>query len=148
MQIPALPTDDLYKFMALGGITVMIFSVYFYWTFSRRLWERMDELTLDLNLMDVDIEDAEERVKEAKKEQPVRPETEERLSQLLLEIRRRHATHKVKNQIIKRLLRELSVIGVLAIGGFGYGGVLATRGFSMWSKETQAHSASLPAQAK
>ncbi len=46
MTIPNLPTDNLYKFVALSGIAIMIFSVYIYVVHYSRLINDLDQIGL------------------------------------------------------------------------------------------------------
>jgi len=48
MNIPSLPTDNLYKFMALSGIILIISSFYIVWKHADRSQELLRELNAGL----------------------------------------------------------------------------------------------------
>jgi len=43
----SVPTDNLYKFLAISGILIVIFSIYFTYTQRQKLEETIDQLLLD-----------------------------------------------------------------------------------------------------
>lgn len=68
MDISALPTDSLYKFMALSGISICLFTVYFIWTQHQKLLERRDRLIPELAVLEVSLQQLKNKTTEIKQQ--------------------------------------------------------------------------------
>jgi len=132
MDIPSLPTDNLYKFLAIAGVMLFGFSFAFPMV-------QIDELDLkyavwrsDLDLMGLEIQIADESIKMAEGRKNLS-------SKEVLELKRNNQDNRRKLLQIKNKLRELDVIHQRIIfyrwffvGGIILGAVMAFAGFGLW----------------
>lgn len=63
MQIPNIPTDNLYKFLSLSGIAIFMFCIVYPEYLNRQLDELIDENTTSIGLMKLETENLKERTK-------------------------------------------------------------------------------------
>lgn len=132
MNLQSVPTDNLYKFMAVSGLVLLIFSSYFPITQIRQLEGRSDELELELTALEVEMKQLQ--VAASRAETMKRPSREEvrLLRQTANELERRLALFKVKKAILDRLVRQSKqLLAWMLIGTVG-GAMLSTVGFTLW----------------
>lgn len=56
MTIPNLPTDNFYKFVALSGIALIVFTVFFYFSQLGEVRTGIQEIKSESNLLHLDID--------------------------------------------------------------------------------------------
>lgn len=61
-KLSDLPTDNLYKFMALSGVALTIFSCVFPLWMEFSTWEKMDPLRIDIAVMQVEVENFKKNI--------------------------------------------------------------------------------------
>ena len=127
MQIPNLPTDNLYKFMAMAGMAIIIMGFLTVWAHANRSQELFRELQQGLALSNTELEQAM---------QIANPE--ERLSLL-----RKHNLELAK---LTSIQKELEFIldwklryEVFAVACMVLGTLLSGSGFWLWYVRVQRH---------
>ena len=63
MTIPNLPTDNLYKFIALSGVTIILVSILFYSSEIIELYDSTKTIESEIEILELDIEFFDEDVK-------------------------------------------------------------------------------------
>ena len=169
MSIPTPPTDNLYKFLALSGLVLYLFSLSYPFIASKQLDREIDQVTEEITVLEIevinfeteikifdkeiqslakDIEDLEalddtlltEEDREWRKKNMA--EKKEQLLDLMMrtgEIGKRVALAEVKNERLKRLLTEVRVIRILGVVGTCLGGAIAIVGFMLWYFRVQIY---------
>lgn len=69
MDIPNLPTDNLYKFLALSGLALFIFTLYLQLKNSSELFKEIDQIKIEVKLLDQDSILLNHRIEEIKEKQ-------------------------------------------------------------------------------
>ena len=115
MNIPALPTDNLYKFMALSGIVLIVFSFLLPWRAANRSQELLRDVKANLRIIDTLPLSSDERAK-------------------LL-------GNSVKNlEELKLIIEKDKPFYMIAfIIGETFGIVLCISGFTLWYKRVQKY---------
>jgi hypothetical protein len=116
MDFPNLPTDNLYKFMALGGLALIIASLVVYASFYTKLQTAMDALAVDVATLQVDVHAA--------------PKTAPPDVDLL----RREAVVEAKLHSAKVLFITLLVLAVDCILLQAAGAMAMFYGFKQWNR--------------
>ena len=62
--IPNLPTDSLYKFIAIAGITMALFSTYFIEKSVNELTDDMNALYIEITILVSDMEEVDLKIVE------------------------------------------------------------------------------------
>lgn len=137
MDLTALPTDNLYKFMALAGTLLLVFSVYLGFTRYQKYWERLDELSLELAENEATIRRAEREVAAIEGKHDPSPEAAQALEERKFEARRRHELNKSRLAIVERTDRDrkwaLGISIALAVAAV----LLAGSGYYLWYDRLQ-----------
>ncbi len=124
MPLPNLPTDNLYKFLALAGLTLGLFSFVFpniqEHDVSRVLWETK-----------IDIDVAGEQLRK-----PIKDD-EMRILDLQHNLRIQQAQAKNKTMLLGELTNELAEVRFFSKIGIVLGLVLSCCGFSLWYVKLQ-----------
>ncbi|HDY8053425.1 hypothetical protein [Vibrio vulnificus] len=125
IDVPSLPTDSLYKFLALSGVFIMAFSLYTYARFYTLTKSKAFELEAGVEELDAEVSFFERQV---------HPEQSD-----LLKTRIKHQRSKV---LLKELIwyrKQLIVIGLLTSIFASLGGFMAFQGFNLWYWKIQVH---------
>jgi len=133
-----LPTDSLYKFLALVGLTVAVISFFVPLGMLVYNQDRMSALSVELAEVRADIESA----KESQRALPTAPNDPARTRELLAvgaDLRRRQAAAGAKLEAIHRLNRQAAHLMWLAFGGPAVGLAVSAVGFWLWYVRLQCH---------
>jgi hypothetical protein len=149
MPLPNLPTDNLYKFLALAGLTLSLFSFVFpriqEHNAKRVLWETKIDIDLageqlryveqQISILDVKREEA------YRKNTSLRPvkDDEMRILELQHNLRVQQAQVGVKTKLLGALSDELAEARFFSKIGVLLGLLLACCGFSLWYVKLQRH---------
>ena len=68
MQMPNIPTDNLYKFLSLSGIAIFIFSIVYPVYLSKQLDDLVNETTTSIGLMEIETEFLSKKLNELSEE--------------------------------------------------------------------------------
>jgi hypothetical protein len=149
VNVPFLPTDNLYKFLALSGVVMVIASSALVWIISLHVDEQITNLEVESALIKEEIRFLEEDVATPERRGDngsVNPTTREGLRR---EIARNAARLGPEIQQTKRLNRDLWLLVVFYVV-FLFGGFYAAyKGFRLWYDRLQRYQdVLLQAQAK
>lgn len=139
-MFPELPTDNLYKFMALGGLTL---AGFFFWIF----WKRADALRdrAEAHLQDEKELTAEAEAIRAQIElgrllpEPERSAQLPVLTALLAKVQLRAAGLDARYKSLESATAEIHRIGWSAIGFAVIGIIIANIGFGLWYTRVQRY---------
>lgn len=147
MTVPNLPTDNLYKFMALTGTILFVAALFYPRHKSESIDLKIDKYIVEIKKQQLEMDAAESLMKEIELEINTRSTSREsdsiidRLTLELKEVSNRIELNEIeiedKDQIIQR---EESKLNVLSF----FSGILASisvsiviAGFTLWYKKTQ-----------
>ena len=128
MQIPNLPTDNLYKFIALSGLSIFLFSFFIPLYLNYSINQQIAEVLSDLHVVESKMDRLENTPKDS-------PHFERRFKEVeLLNDKVRKA-----NELTKYLrLNQLSVLNYKYIG-VTIGVFLSVLGFYLWYTRVQKY---------
>jgi hypothetical protein len=132
VDIAHIPTDNLYKFLALSGLAIIIFAVGFLLRERRALTERMDLLFKQFTETDADVKYLNWFVDAREAEPPKTLEEKDVLQLKLRDLRKRHDLNKVDHEIFRRLDGRLGQLKWGTAIAVLFGMTVATVGFASW----------------
>ncbi len=139
VAIPNLPTDNLYKFVALAGLSIVVLSVVLPTAQQNATGDKIDQYTIDLAVLAVEVKNLKEELEIAVAQPRPSAHDQRLLRQRQLELDARVATITVRTAILKRLVeKQGEVLGWMAVGLLT-GLVLAVIGFSLWYARVQRY---------
>jgi hypothetical protein len=104
VSIPNLPTDNLYKFLALAGLTILVLSVVLPAIRSKAIYDQLDQTQLDLAAVEGESQNIDADLK--------RMDLSASEREQLWQRRREHAIHLATNgariAAVQRLSRTLN----------------------------------------
>lgn len=124
MNIPNLPTDNLYKFLAIFGLVLMIYGSYMLVQTPEKLISNVEQLNVSKQLM----------LFNAKMDTTKSIQT---TCNTKIEHLRDSLTFDAKFKGLQRDVNNLTKFVLLYLGLFGCGVFLSIRGFILWYKRTQ-----------
>lgn len=125
IDFPSLPTDSLYKFLALAGLLMMFTVIFLYTKLRAELYSK---------IYDVRCSQAENEAKITYFEKQERPNPEE-----VLALRVRVNVSRVNTEEVTRLSLELQLLGKLFLGLLLSGVILSGVGFGFWHQKIQTY---------
>ena len=125
LDIPSLPTDSLYKFLALSGVLMAFGSIFFYSKLR---------LAIRKKIYDVELDQAENEaiISYFERQESHSPER-------LLELRKNTNKAKVSVKEIRSLWKDLKNLRVVFCLIIGIGLVMAATGFVLWYSKVQVY---------
>ncbi|MBM4273084.1 MAG: hypothetical protein FJ134_01275 [Deltaproteobacteria bacterium] len=132
MQLPIPPTDNLYKFLALSGLVLVIFSIVFPLSRISDINLKLLEFEMQSDVLEVELKYLEQDTAEwVEKENPT-PEEQEMLRKRTLELRIKHTELKGRIRQINGLINEVKENWkILKVGGT-VGMAFSFIGFGLW----------------
>jgi hypothetical protein len=128
----SVSTDNLYKFLAISGILIVIFSIYFTYTQRQKLEETIDQLSLDMLKVEVERKQIE-RVIDHLKNKENRTDIEiNETERLFHEVELRSMLLVGRNQILVKLKKRQGALDKTGFVFIIWGGLLAILGFVLW----------------
>ena len=153
-----LPTDNLYKFLAISGLVIAMFSVYYLFQKSHELQFLIVEQKAELELQKYQMGRYDEKFKLQEEQLSTEETSEKKRSVLdnidkdLIEYAKVQTNSELNLAKIKILHHEYIYYKVTGIIGFIFGLFLIVFGFVLWYKKIQKpldyQSAQALAQAK
>lgn len=149
MSIPMPPTDNLYKFMAIGGLVLIIGSEALF-TLALREWSaKLHELEPSLESLEIDVARLKRQSAEFHRQAEASPPTKKALDQL----RKHHeaiqevednllikaAEVKARARHLDALRRDVRVLRWLTPIAGVFGALLTLWGFVLWYTRVQIH---------
>lgn len=138
-DIPAFPTDNLYKFIAVAGLALALLS---YWIFVRataRIRENIDELEIDM----APAQSRRERLRReiSRIETLANPNQEDiaTLEGMLQDLEELMTVLSAKSTILNRKHQQLRELAVTVLVGFAVGIGVSSSGFLLWYHRWQRY---------
>jgi hypothetical protein len=147
MNVPGMPTDNLYKFMAIAGLALIAFSAYVRISQSHEIDARIDALKRELVVITVDIQYLDRELAPVDTTACVSPAkpacpSDAQLStwrERSADIRKRLELNRVGNETLRRLADEATRLHVVTFIGTFIGFLLAIYGFYFWYTRLQRY---------
>lgn len=137
MNLSLLPTDNLYKFLALAGLALVGFAIVVYLKTARALIERLHTLDIEAKTA-LPVLAYLEWVVEQKATRPAMPfEERDELRKLHRDISIKHERQKVELQYATDLTAQLRWLGHATLVGVTLGLAVSALGFALWYTEVQ-----------
>ncbi len=140
MRFPNLPTDNLYKFMALSGLILFVFSFFVPFWLMHNIKLKTLEIKEELDLLDIE----EKYLKEIHEDIEALPSNKRRKAIKLNEERFKDYSKKLmqtrrKVETMKYLDSMRRDIRILALVGISLGVIFTYCGFFLWYKRLQKY---------
>ncbi len=137
MNLPALPTDNLYKFLALSGVALVVFSFIFPLDRLAAIQLKRVEMQTQAEVLLVELSNLEKEVDRAAGREKVSDEVLKDLQARRLQLAIKHAeVNGAKAQVAVLLEQFERAWSVLIVGMFA-GIALANVGFFLWYYRVQ-----------
>jgi hypothetical protein len=139
VDFASLPTDNLYKFIALAGLAIQFFSLYFSIVQLDKLEGKIEDAELESALMELESTHIESEV--SRLEQIAEPSRDDvkAARERTNELGRRSIRLKGNLKSTKRLLKRAKDLRFLLLGGAIFGLGLTVMGFSLWYYRLQRY---------
>jgi hypothetical protein len=137
MTLPLFPTDNLYKFLALSGLALLVFSVVYPTTRMTELRIRQAETRSQLKIRTLEIEAIEKELNQEIQVQPPSTEQLAILSDRGLQSGIKNAQLSSYIEQTNVLVEELSFFMLLLNIGMFFGFTMAVVGFWLWYHKVQ-----------
>jgi len=132
MNLPTLPTDNLYKFLALSGLAIAIFSLVFPMIRISEIKMKLVEAETQSNVLNVEIEELKEDTDRWAKKTSLSPEETASLRKRLIELRIKGVQIRGRFEQIKSLNKDLDYSMILIWVGLPLGMLISYLGFLLW----------------
>ena len=143
MQIPNLPTDNLYKFMAIAGLALIIISVIIPLWIIHDLKIKGYDLKIEMAIIDVEAKSFEKQfqlhtqVPHNKKE--LSDHSHKQYFATVLDMEKNIAKTKGQVDKLEFLRSEIQKMRVIIALGLGLGLILTFNGFRLWYSRLQKY---------
>jgi hypothetical protein len=132
MNLPTLPTENIYKFMALSGLALLIFS----FTFPSRLADELElkavEVTVEGKLISMEVSELQGEVESAKSNPNLSIEDKISFTHKLTQLNTKLIQFSGNNLRLSVLHKQASHALNLSLSGFFFGLITAFFGFIFW----------------
>jgi len=132
MNLPTLPTDNLYKFLALSGLAIAIFVLVFPMIRISEIRLKLVEVKTQSKVLAVEIEELKEDTDRWAKKTSLSPEGTASLRKRLIELRIKGVEIRGRFEQIKSLNRDLDYSMILIWVGLPLGMLISFLGFLLW----------------
>jgi hypothetical protein len=137
MELPMLPTDNLYKFLALSGLVMLVLS----FTFPRNMVDELElkavESETNINLLAFDVSVLKDDVDAAEKKPKLAEDGIQKLSERQRQLEVKTLQVGGERAKLNVLVKQLRFAMSLSIIGSVLGFVLADIGFWLWYMRVQ-----------
>jgi hypothetical protein len=137
MNLPNLPTDNLYKFIALAGLTIIFFSMVLPIIALHNLKLELLKTNGELSVLQAEFEFLRDDMEVAKRNPS--PETAPRLGDKMKELRIRTLQLKSKDEAERFLHRQTIIWQSVATIGISIGSLMLILGFKFWYQRVQKY---------
>lgn len=135
MDLGVIPTDNLYKFLAISGLVLVIFSFVFANKLISRLRERLFEVQVDVAKINAELDFLESQQGASPDlgggtpvSDPLHSQREQKVALAVADI---------KMEQLEFLIRETRIATKGLILGVGIGGAMMVAGFTLWYEKLQ-----------
>lgn len=137
MEVPNLPTDNLYKFMAIAGVVLVVFGLSFPLRIAGKLQLQLIEARTEVDLSRVRADRLSERVERWKAMPEQTPEQAEKFRDDLQLLREKSVQDVGLVSKVGAIFSQLIFLIVAGSASTLYGYILARRGFKLWYERVQ-----------
>ena len=137
MELPNLPTDNMYKFMAFSGLAILLFTFYFGYTQAIEIKNKINEIELEKNLLALEIKQYGALMERLKKSGNTTSEQLNESEKVLNEMERRGVIINEKERILKYLIRSVNQLNYVILISLIVGSLLFAIGCRLWYKRVQ-----------
>jgi hypothetical protein len=132
INLPTLPTDNLYKFLALSGLAIAILSLVLPVIRISEIRIKLVEVKTQSNLLNIKIEELSKDTDRLAKKTALSPEETESLRNRLIEHKIKVVELSGRFEQINSLNRDLDYLMILFWGGLPLGAGISVLGFMAW----------------
>ena len=137
MDLPTLPTDNLYKFLALGGLVLLVASFAFPLIRISDIQVKLIEARRDGELLKVETASFEKELDRVGQRPKVSSADAAWYRTRLLDLRIKEIQWSSRQEQIDQLTKELLFAQSFLGLGCGIGTVLSAVGFALWYRRVQ-----------
>jgi hypothetical protein len=137
LAVPNLPTDNLYKFVALAGLTMVVLSLVLFAVAMNARWDTLDRLEVDQASLDAEITNLRSDLDVLAKQAHPSAGDLRALRQRQQDLVAHAAVMAAKAGILRRLREGLKELVLQMYVGAGLGGGIAAVGFMLWYRRVQ-----------
>jgi hypothetical protein len=114
MTLPTIPTDNFYKFFAISGVIIVIFSFAYPWTLIRDIRPKQIEVMTKLEVLKIELIESDKDIDVLDKEVTV---AENNLENLISEdvIKLREHTDKINRKRFEISIKKINIGGQIAL---------------------------------
>jgi hypothetical protein len=138
-QLPNPPTDNLYKFLAITGIIVLVLAYLMPYILLKDLTTQMIEQIGEANLLQIELNIVEREVTRLENNEMPTADDVTRIRTMLDDIQRNDTKRKTKLMLIDDINQEFKVISKIANYAKSIGFFLTIIGFALWYEKLQRH---------
>ena len=137
MNLPTPPTDNLYKFVALAGLALLIFSIVYPLKLIDDLELRLVDTEMRRDMLLVDISALERAADRLTATRVQNPAVTEQWTEIRKTLEKTHIENRSEEERFKILLKQIRGKLIWLAVGTGVGYILAHRGFYLWYHRVQ-----------
>jgi len=139
MNLPNLPTDNLYKFVALVGVVILIGASYFPIVKAREYQLSMVKLEGQLRLLNLELEYLKEKATHLKSDQDNTGHNRTELIYEAHQLKMKHEKLKTKSEELRVLELDYVFFSSMQRIGMLMGILTGILGFSLWYFKIQRY---------
>jgi hypothetical protein len=128
IPLPTFPTDNLYKFIALSGLTICVLCLFAGLLSERDLALRMAEIEGMIRVADAEKQRFDAAGIPLSTMEPRNAFIEQRLLRHLENLEKAGKANEISRELLRQQMLSRRWLG----GGFIFGGIVAQIGFSLW----------------
>ncbi len=142
----SLPTDNLYKFIAISGISLLIFCGHLNWNTQQTLLQKLEDIETEVDVLsfqqttlDNDLKKDKDTTNKQRSNSPIAISQKKQLSNIQNELQIKGILLKGKAKSLRRITNDSKNLFVFTttIGTIGI--LMAFFGFFMWYYKVQVH---------
>lgn len=139
MSLPNLPTDNLYKFVALVGVIILIATLYFPIMKAREYRLSMVKLKGQLRLLDIELDYLKEKATDLKSDHDNTGHTRTELIYEAHQLKMKSEELKTKGEELRILELDYQLLISIQKSGMLMGILTGILGFSLWYFKIQRY---------
>jgi hypothetical protein len=137
LPVPTLPTDNLYKFMALSGLAILIFSLVFPMIRIGEIKLKLVEVETQTEVLGIETDNLKKDIEHSLNESKLHFQDLENDRKRMSELQIKSVELKGRTKLVRELMEDLrSYLIFLVVGGM-LGLLFCFFGFVLWYKLVQ-----------
>ena len=137
MEISQLPTDNLYKFMAIAGVVLLLFGLSYPLRLATELQRQIVEVQVQVDIAELRTEQIQSRVEELKKADDLTREQVQAVEADLYDLQEQAAKDRGAAAKSRLLLYHFLLFAIIGLACIVSGSILARIGFKLWYERVQ-----------